>query len=149
MVFRQHNNIFFLRNLSKCVKYIYFFYTTNKLEDVILDAIQKSVYKVKDNIDINISLTLRHSIFKDNNIRNMNLSVFLIILLNIYITQNRNFLKRKLLFFPLFSTCYIFVELYDTITIVDINGYISNLFIEFRLCLKHILLDQSKSLNLR
>ena len=34
------------------------------------------IYKVKDNIDANISPTLRHSIFRDNNIRNMNLPDF-------------------------------------------------------------------------
>ena len=52
------------------------FYTASKLEDVSLDTIRKSVYKVKDNIDANISPTLRHSIFRDNNIRNMNLPDF-------------------------------------------------------------------------
>lgn len=52
------------------------FYTTSKLEDVSLDTIRKSIYKVKDIIDANISPTLRHSIFRDNNIRNMNLPEF-------------------------------------------------------------------------
>ena len=52
------------------------FYTASKLEDVSLDTIRKRVYKVKDNIDANISPTLRHSIFRDNNIRNMNLPDF-------------------------------------------------------------------------
>ncbi|MBQ9298255.1 MAG: hypothetical protein IJ223_04425 [Clostridia bacterium] len=52
------------------------FYTVSKIEDVSLDTIRKSVYKVKDNIDINISPTLRHSIFKDNDIKNMNLPDF-------------------------------------------------------------------------
>lgn len=52
------------------------FYTTSKLEDVSLDTIRKSVYKVKDNIDVNISPTLRHSIFRDNNIKDMNLPDF-------------------------------------------------------------------------
>lgn len=45
-------------------------------EDVSLDTIRKSVYKVKDNIDANISPTLRHSIFMDNNIKDMNLPDF-------------------------------------------------------------------------
>ena len=52
------------------------FYTTSKLEDVSLDTIRKSVYKVKDIIDVNISSTLRHSIFRDNNIKDMNLPDF-------------------------------------------------------------------------
>ena len=52
------------------------FYTVSKLEDVSLDTIRKSVYKVKQNIDANISPTLRHSIFKDNNINDMNLPDF-------------------------------------------------------------------------
>ena len=52
------------------------FYTASKLEDVSLDTIRKSVYKVKDNIDSNISPTLRHSIFKNNNIQKMNLPDF-------------------------------------------------------------------------
>lgn len=52
------------------------FYTVSKLEDVSLDTIRKSVYKVKQNIDANISPTLRHSIFKDNDIISMNLPDF-------------------------------------------------------------------------
>ena len=52
------------------------FYTASKLEDVSLDTIRKSVYKVKDNVDANISPTLRHSIFRDNNIKDMNLPDF-------------------------------------------------------------------------
>lgn len=52
------------------------FYTVSKLEDVNLDTIRKSVYKVKDNIATNISPTLRHSIFKDNDINYMNLPDF-------------------------------------------------------------------------
>lgn len=52
------------------------FYTASKLEDVSLDTIRKSVYKVKDIIDNNISPTLRHSIFRDNNIKDMNLPDF-------------------------------------------------------------------------
>ncbi len=52
------------------------FYTASKLEDVSLDTIRKSVYKVKDNIDNNITPALRHSIFRDNNIRDMNLPDF-------------------------------------------------------------------------
>lgn len=52
------------------------FYTVSKLEDVSLDTIRKSVYKVKQNIDANILPTLRHSIFKDNDIISMNLSDF-------------------------------------------------------------------------
>lgn len=52
------------------------FYTVSKLEDVSLDTIRKSVYKVKQNIDANISPTLRHSIFKDNDINSMNLPDF-------------------------------------------------------------------------
>ena len=52
------------------------FYTASKLEDVSLDTIRKSVYKVKDDINKNISSTLRHSVFKDNNINEMNLPDF-------------------------------------------------------------------------
>ena len=52
------------------------FYTASKLEDVSLDTIRKSVYKVKDIIDTNISPTLRHSIFRDNDIKSMNLPDF-------------------------------------------------------------------------
>lgn len=52
------------------------FYTTSKLEDVSLDTIRKSVYKVKEYINYNISPALRHSIFRDNNIKNMNLPDF-------------------------------------------------------------------------
>ena len=52
------------------------FYTVSKLEDVSLDTIRKSVYKVKQNIDANILPTLRHSIFKDNDIISMNLPDF-------------------------------------------------------------------------
>ena len=52
------------------------FYTVSKLEDVSLDTIRKSVYKVKQNIDANISPTLRHSIFKNNDIISMNLPDF-------------------------------------------------------------------------
>lgn len=52
------------------------FYTTSKLEDVSLDTIRKSVYKVKDIIDSNITPTLRHSIFRNNNLKNMNLPDF-------------------------------------------------------------------------
>ncbi len=52
------------------------FYTVSKLEDVSLDTIRKSVYKVKQDIDNNISPTLRHSIFKDNDIKDMNLPDF-------------------------------------------------------------------------
>ena len=52
------------------------FYTASKLEDVSLDTIRKSVYKVKEYINTNISPALRHSIFRDNNINNMNLPDF-------------------------------------------------------------------------
>ena len=52
------------------------FYTASKLEDVSLDTIRKSVYKVKQDIDSNISSTLRHSIFRNNDIKNMNLPDF-------------------------------------------------------------------------
>ena len=52
------------------------FYTTSKLEDVSLDTIRKSVYKVKEYINTNISPALRHSIFRDNNIKDMNLPDF-------------------------------------------------------------------------
>lgn len=52
------------------------FYTASKLEDVSLDTIRKSVYKVKDDINKKISNSYRHSIFKDNDINNMNLSDF-------------------------------------------------------------------------
>ena len=52
------------------------FYTTSKLEDVSLDTIRKSVYKVKDIINTHISLTLRHSIFRDNDISSINLPDF-------------------------------------------------------------------------
>ena len=52
------------------------FYTASKLEDVSLDTIRKSVYKVKDIIDTNISPTLRHSIFRNNDIKSMNLPDF-------------------------------------------------------------------------
>jgi len=52
------------------------FYTASKLEDVSLDTIRKSVYKVKDNIDTNISPALRHSIFRNNNINCMSLPDF-------------------------------------------------------------------------
>ena len=52
------------------------FYTTSKLEDVSLDTIRKSVYKVKQEINLNISSTLRHSIFRDNDINSMNLPDF-------------------------------------------------------------------------
>ena len=52
------------------------FYTAIKLEDVSLDTIRKSVYKVKDDINKKISNSYRHSIFKDNDINNMNLSDF-------------------------------------------------------------------------
>ena len=52
------------------------FYTVSKLEDVSFDTVRKSVYKVKDEIDKTISPTLRHSIFRDNDIRNMNLPDF-------------------------------------------------------------------------
>lgn len=52
------------------------FYTVSKLEDVSLDTIRKSVYKVKQNIDTNISPTLRHSIFMDNDLFSMNLPDF-------------------------------------------------------------------------
>jgi len=52
------------------------FYTASKLEDVSLDTIRKSVYKVKDIIDTNISPTLRHSIFRNNDISSMNLPDF-------------------------------------------------------------------------
>lgn len=52
------------------------FYTVSKLEDVSFDTVRKSVYKVKDEIDKKISSTLRHSIFRNNDIRNMNLPDF-------------------------------------------------------------------------
>ena len=52
------------------------FYTVSKLEDVILDTIRKSIYKVKDIINTHISLTLRHSIFRDNDISSINLPDF-------------------------------------------------------------------------
>ena len=52
------------------------FYTVSKLEDVSLDTIRKSVYKVKQDIDTNISPSLRHSIFRDNDINSMNLPDF-------------------------------------------------------------------------
>lgn len=52
------------------------FYTASELEDVSLDTIQKSVYRVKDIIDTNISPTLRHSIFRDNDMNSMNLPDF-------------------------------------------------------------------------
>lgn len=52
------------------------FYTVSKLEDISLDTVRKSVYKVREEIASTISPTLRHSIFKDNNIIDMNLPDF-------------------------------------------------------------------------
>lgn len=52
------------------------FYTVSKLEDVSLDTIRKSVYKVKSDINKNIAPTFRHSIFRNNDIDNMNLPDF-------------------------------------------------------------------------
>ena len=66
------------------------FYTASKLEDVSLDTIRKSVYKVKDDINKNISPTLRHSIFKDNNINFMNLPDFFDYIIEYVEAKSRN-----------------------------------------------------------
>lgn len=67
---------------SKNSQYLLFRYTYNalysvsKLENISLDTIRKSVYKVKDDINKNISDALRHSIFKDNDLNDMQLPEF-------------------------------------------------------------------------
>lgn len=64
---------------SKYLLYCYVynaFYTTSKLENLSFDTIRKSVYKVKENINVNISPTLKHSVFYDNDINSMNVNDF-------------------------------------------------------------------------